>query len=204
MKAYIDYFYAMLLSKYSRRQKANNVQHLSNDSLYALNHQLNQPQNDTIYVYVQDRVSLLLGRSLLYIVGKFGKPYCFRLEKKEGLRYEVMLYKKQIRGIKTRITYHFLNGELVMLNYYFKKEHTEELDRMNKVIGKLFGINVAGKDIYSATDCNNNAIEFENTIDLRITLRTRSPQVLKLLSKTGYKHTTKTYIKPEANYELVM
>jgi hypothetical protein len=204
MKAYIDYFYAMLLSKYSRRQKANNVQHLSNDSLYALNHQLNQPQNDTIYVYVQDRVSLLLGRSLLYIVGKFGKPYCFRLEKKEGLRYEVMLYKKQIRGIKTRITYHFLNGELVMLNYYFKKEHTEELDRMNKVIGKLFGINVAGKDIYSATDCNNNAIEFENTIDLRITLRTRSPQVLKLLSKTGYKHTTKTYIKPVTNYELVM
>jgi|GEM_PF-3458804 hypothetical protein len=204
MKAYIYYIYAIFLSKYSSRQKANNIQHLSNDTLYALNHHLNQPQNDSTYVYVQDRVSMLIGRSLLYIIDKFGKPYCFRTEKKEGIRYEVLLYKKQIRGLKTRITYHFLNGELVMLNYYFKKEHPEDLARMNKVIGKLFGINVSGKDLFTATDCSNNAIEFENTIDLRITLRTRDPQVLKLISKSGYKHSTKAYVKPVTNYELVM
>jgi hypothetical protein len=201
MKGYLRYINAKLCSRYSKRHKINNEQYLSDDTLYALHHQFNQTVEANQYVLVQDKVASLIGRSIYSVLATFGKPYCMRIEKNDAIKYEVVLYKKHIKGIKSRMTYHFINGKLVMLMYYFKKENPLQSEQILNIVSKVFGITPESDLLFTAIDNHNNVLEVENAIDVTVALRTQSDDVKRLLAKTGIQRYTRASVKPVKNYE---
>jgi hypothetical protein len=81
-----------------------------------------------------------LNLDLYAITEKYGVPYCIKKMIINDAAHTIIVYKKKIWGTRSRIVYHFLNGNIIHVNFRFRVTDDQQSTKIKKQLSTLFNI----------------------------------------------------------------
>lgn len=126
---------------------------------------------------------LLKGTALYDILNRFGRPAYIKANTyKGGVSHEILLYRRLIRGQKTKIIYHFINNQIASVSFKFTIANDQERERILQFVSERYLVNkphpVSGNIENYYMDRLGNKLIIEDTFDITLTFLNHDPEII--------------------------
>jgi hypothetical protein len=148
MNGLINYTIGVLATQFSKKKRSYFNHHLLlNENLWSLyKKMIGLSEDDSIHVE-ERHTPIDLNFDLYAIMEKYGVPYCIKKMIINDAIHTIVVYKKKIWGTRSRIVYHFLNGNIIHVNFRFRVTDDQQSTKIKKQLSTLFNI-----DYHNLTD----------------------------------------------------
>jgi hypothetical protein len=187
----LRYFTYRLLSKRPFNAKANyNNSLVAGENLSVLKHRLKHIHQTALH---SDTVlathHLALGEELDQIITKFGRPAHVSTHKTGGVCHDVVLYKRIIRGLKSRVIYNFINGSVASVSFQISVATPQQLQNVNEFIASTYLKDpFPGENQFSVTDSKGNKLDYNYAFDVRLTFINNDAEIIQNINAALYQN----------------
>jgi hypothetical protein len=187
----LRYFTYRLLSKRPFNAKANYHNTLvAGENLSVLKHRLKY--NHAISLHSDRALAtnhLALGDSLNEIIVKFGRPAFASTHKTGGVRHDVVLYKRIIRGLKSRVVYNFINGNVASVSFQISVATPQQLQNVNEFVATTYLKDpFPGDNQFSVTDSKGNKLDYNYAFDVKLTFINNDAEIIQNINSALYQN----------------
>lgn len=133
---------------------------------------------------------LKLGSNIHEVYERFGKPAHQRTLKLADTTHEVVLYKRIISGLRSKIIYNFVDKQLVSVSFHIRTFDPHDKLKVENFVKSTYtgNLNLESTNHSCLTDAEGNKFIFENTFDCKLTFINHKPKVLRNISAALYRH----------------
>lgn len=190
----LRYLSFKLLSKLPFNSKQHyHINLLAQETLVNLKKRISQSSTVESRVKVDLSTShLKSGESLSDVLTKYGRPAFLKSHKSAGVIHDVILYKRMIQGLKSKIVYSFINEEVAAIEFHIKIESALQYEKVSNFVKKKYLDNGALQNMHCLIDPNGNKLYFENTFDISLTFVNNNPEIIQNINAALF-HEKYTY-----------
>lgn len=187
----LRYFTYRLLSKKPFNGKAGyNNTLIAGENLSVLKHRLkhNHPVSLSSEA-VLATPHLALGESINEVVSRFGRPAHISTHKTGGVRHDIVLYKRIIRGLKSRVVYNFINESVASVSFQISVATPQQLQNVNEFIAETYLKDPFPKDNqFSVIDSKGNKLDYNYAFDVKLTFINNDAEIIQNINAALYQN----------------
>lgn len=187
----LRYFTYRLLSKKLFSGKASyNSSIIAGENLSVLKHRLkNNHQVELHSETILATRHLSFGDSIYEIIQKFGKPAYINTNKTGAIYHDVLLYKRIIRGLKSRVIYNFINGNVASVAFQISVSTPQQLQNVNEFVAATYlNAPFPGDNQFSVIDSKGNKLEYNYAFDVKLTFINNDPEIIQNINAALYQN----------------
>jgi hypothetical protein len=132
---------------------------------------------------------LSLGDSLFEIIRNYGRPAYINTYKTGGIRHDVVLYKRIIRGLKSRVIYNFINSDVASITFQISVATLKQLENVNEFVANTY---LDGKfpaeSQFCVLDSKGNKLEYNYTFDVKLTFINNDAEIIQNINSALYQN----------------
>jgi hypothetical protein len=136
-----------------------------------------------------DSNSKSLNSSIFDVLKKHGLPKMIQARKTGTVLHEIMLYKRMIRGMKTRIVYQFVEHQIATIQFQFAAEadiHFAQLRNYMQELAK--GTDLPTEGSFSLVDSNGNRLDYNEGFKVTLTFVNHDPDLIQNINSAVYQN----------------
>jgi hypothetical protein len=188
----LRYFTYRLLSKKPFNGKAGyNSNLVAGENLSVLKQRLKQ--NHKLALHSSNKLAtdhLALGDSLLQIIKDYGRPSYVQTHKTGGVTHDVILYKRIIKGLKSRVIYNFINDAVASVTFQISVGTPQQLSNVNQFIANTYLDSEAfpSENQFTVLDNKGNKLDYNYTFDVKLTFINNDPEIIQNINAALYQN----------------
>lgn len=176
------YVYKLLSSRVLKGKPQYYRNLLSGETLSDLKQKVkesNSAANKTVTDLMTHQMAV--SENIHQIFTKYGKPSYLKSNRSGGIVHDVVLYKRLINGLKSKVIYHFINEHIASVSYTIQvltKSDEQMLDQFLK------GASEPSQKTTSAKSAKNNT--YEKPKEISLTYINHNPEVIQNINAAVY------------------
>jgi hypothetical protein len=187
----LRYFMYRILSKKPFNGKAGyNTTLIAGENLAVLKHRLKH--NHPIALGSEATLAthhLALGDSINEIIQKFGRPAYVSTHKTGGVRHDIVLYKRIMRGLKSRVVYNFINDSVASVSFQISVATPQQLQNVNAFISETYLKDpFPGENQFSVIDGKGNKLDYNYAFDVKLTFINNDAEIIQNINAALYQN----------------
>lgn len=170
---------------------AYNQNILTGETLFSLKQKMKQTPD----CHADEGISLSsdhlrLGSNIHDVYSRYGKPAHQRTLKLADTIHDVVLYKRIISGLKSKIIYNFVDQELISIAFHIRTAEAHDKAKIEEFVKSTYfkSVEIPSTSHACLTDAEGNKFIYENTFDCKLTFINHKPKVLRSISSALYRH----------------
>lgn len=193
MNGLINYTFGVLTTQLSKKKRAYFNHHLlQNENLWSLYKRMIDLNEEDALQRNDINLPFDLNFDVYAILDKYGVPYCIKKMIINGAAHTILVYKKKMIGTRTRVVYHFLNGNLIHVNFRFRIIDVQQSERIKKHLATIFKLNQSQlNDTLEISDEGTCYIELESYQDIKVSIYHELNESRESLKQLFDKHATR-------------
>lgn len=130
-----------------------------------------------------------LNSSIFDVLKKHGLPKMIHARKTGTVLHEIMLYKRIIRGMKTRIIYQFVEHQIATIEFQFTAETETHFQQLRAYLQRL----VKDQDLpneasFSLVDDNGNRLDYLESFKVSLTFVNHDSDLIQNINSAVYQN----------------
>ncbi len=174
-----QYYKLTMLSPFTKKDYSSSL--LTGETLAVLRQRIKAYQYKEISTS-KDIIgkNLLIGQNLNQILKQNGRPTCIQSNRTSKIQHDVVLYKRIIKGIKSKVLYNLINNQIASVSFILQAHTPEELEKVNQFIISSYA-DEGFNDLQHLTcfvDRQGHKLIYENAFDVTLTFINNCPDVI--------------------------
>jgi hypothetical protein len=145
-----------------------------------------------------DTTHLNIGNSLLEVLGRYKKPKMLNRQKVGGIKHDLLLYKRFINGLKSRVLYNFVNENIASVTFQISLSIPQHLAVINQFIANnyLDGEFPENSNHFAIVDAKGNKLIYEYAFDVKLTYVNNNAEIIQNVNVALYhdRYSSEKYI----------
>jgi hypothetical protein len=193
------YFAYKLLSSKILNNKPNYYRSLlSNETLPSLKQRFKECHLiENIVVRDLSTQHLDVGQTINQVLIKYGRPAFIKSTKSGGIKHDVVLYKRLINGLKSKVVYNFINKDIASVSFNIQVTDESQEKRVNSFIEETYLSNTKATlhPVHCLIDKTGNKLIYETVFDISLTFINNDPEIIQNINAAIYqeKYTNTKY-----------
>lgn len=181
MNGWLIYISSNIIQAFKKSTKYYN-QLLEAENFSTLYHTFHKNSESVLEVGKEINLNQMLDASVYSIYSRFGFPTYSCKQVKNGVKYEILVYKRILNGMKTKIVYHVLNSKVATVSYRIKKSNEEQLQTLKNALAAHYNLELDQlPESFSLRDGQNRYLTFDTVYDIHIDVKLKNNRVYELL-----------------------